>query len=234
MNKFTTIPAFFSIVLFFSCPLIAQKDSTSAIKYSWGMSLGFIKPKIKYTTTDWVKNGLSDTLKSVSNTNIIGLSAGIQLNMHINHKWVLRLGPELLLHNMNFIFIQQDGNQSNFYTEVGSFEIPFHLVYTLPCSNFSPSLFMGGRYCIDIPDNSKGPRKFIKTRLDTRPDGEGLDMGLGFNIKIASFMLRPEIMYFHSTSNVLKTENINMPFKTFSEIKRNYISVKINFCGLKW
>jgi hypothetical protein len=231
MNKLPTIIAYFSILLFLSSSLIAQKDST--LWYSWGMSFGIINPKIKFETTEWVKNGLSDTLKSVSNytQNNYGISAGVQVNLHINHSWVLRLSPEMVIHDMGFIFIRQDSKQRIFGTEVVNFEIPFHFVYTVPQKKYSPTIFFGGRYCIN---RNVRPQVVTKTRFDKSPNSEGLDGGIGCNIRIASFTIRPEIMYFFSTKNILQSENIYTPFKTFSKISRNYMSVKLLFFGSKW
>jgi hypothetical protein len=213
-------------------PTFAQKDTTTKTKFSYGISIGIVQPIIKYKTTDWTANGLADTLKSVESNNSTnqGSSLGIIGIIHINKHFALRFQPEFTLtHDVDFVVNKKDGKFFRVSREFMNFEMPMHLIYNFPESKCTPSVFLGARYILDALKNI---RRRYPYKFQFQPESHGFDMGVGFNIKYKKLIIRPEMFYCYGATNILEVESIYSNKAIFKEIKRDYVSIKLNLCSL--
>ena len=225
MNNYKFLCLFIGSICFFKTLAVSQTDSMPIKKFTFGVTGGYIQGAYKIKNANWDANGLADTLSGISNKSN-GFSVALQLNYFINSRLTLRTQAEILFDEIKFTFFRKDGNSKIHSIQNAYLGIPIDLVYAFPKVKSQPSVLLGIRYMKDIQSGLR-LRPFARY-MSLFSNDLGFEVGGNLAIKRRNFILRPEISYYFSPFNILKFENLYMPFKAIRSINRNFIDFKVS------
>jgi hypothetical protein len=226
MNNFKILPLLLSLILFTNRFTFAQTDSIPIKKFTFGVAGGYIQGAYKIKKANWEASGLADTLSGISNKSN-GSSLALQLNYNINTRLALRAQAGFYFDAIKITFLREDGKNKIYSFENLSLSLPIDLVYTFQNVKSKPAVLLGMRYMKEI----QSPIKYRQSAryMSLLPHDLGFEVGGNLTINRRKFILKPEISYYFSPFNILKFENLYMPFKAIRAINRNFIDFRLSF-----
>jgi hypothetical protein len=205
--------------------IYAQTDTIPNEEVIFGVKIGYVQGLYKVKKSNWAENGLGDTLREVTSKSQ-GFSLAFQARYTINSRLSIRIQPGVSFDNLDLNFFRQDGNIKVFSQDNVYIDMPLDLIFNLTKGRAKTSAIFGVKYTKNT--QARDIQRFSSRGLSLFANNFGLNIGAGIDFDLENFVYRPEIVFYFSPFNTLKSETLYAPFKTISTINRNYIDFTLN------
>ena len=218
-----------SMLLLVAMAGYCQETTKGKKKVQAGISLGYEFSYLKPTLSNWDTEGISNEINDLQVEHSGGFSLGILYQYLINEGFALRVQPLLLFEGGRLNYDLQ--NQENTTEDVRPIAIalPLHAVFTKvkadPTKGFSPLVFFGGQYILDIMNEEEN------SLLDFKKHSFSFDVGTGIYRQFEHFNTRLEFVYSLGLTNLLQSKD-NIYHKALKDVSKDGIAVRLIFFGL--
>ena len=218
-----------NILLFIFCCAFSitgyTQETSDFKKIEYGILVQANFGYLKVNPTNWVNLGIDEEINAIETQNRFGFGLGIMGKFNLSKYFSIVPQPSIYFQQNQLFFDLETINDHEEEIKPVALALPIHLVFTKQLwQNWNPSIALGARYVLGISDSD------TPSPIDVQNHDFAIDFGVGVEVKLKNFKLKPELMISRGLMNLRKLDDaLSFIDSTFDRIHQDQIAFRVLF-----